>query len=60
MVLGNAVAVLDKKKIIDLFIDPPQILIFILQTLLLKQKFKGEYLKGRLLRKVTQWKSGIS
>ena len=43
--LGNAVLVLERKKIVDLFIDPPQILVFIPQILLLRQKYKGEYLK---------------
>ena len=43
--LGHAVIVLDRKKIVDLFIDPPTNSNFILHTLLLKQKYKGEYLK---------------
>ena len=36
---------LDRKNIIDLFIDPPANSNFYSQILLLKQKYKGEYLK---------------
>ena len=38
--LGHAVVVLDKKKIIDCFIDPVQTLIFIHQILLLEAKIQ--------------------
>ena len=43
--LGHAVAVFDRKKIVDLFIDPPPNAVFIPQIRLLRQKFKGEYLR---------------
>ena len=57
---GNAVAVLHRKKIVDLFIDPPTDSVFIPPTLLLKQNTKENIQKRRLLCKVTKWTPGFS
>ena len=52
--LGNAVIVLDGGKIVDLFIDPPSNANFIHQTLLLKQKYKGDCPREVLFCNFTQ------
>ena len=58
--LGNAVVVLDHKKIVDYSSILHPIQTFIPQILLLKHKYRGDYLKRRLFRKAAKWKSGVS